>query len=252
MVRTLKKPELKAKNVEFSESIFRDPKKLEEMKEKLKPEIYISALYSEIYEKERELEALNLSSNTLRNALNASFLEDSERIKKELEGLKSQLAIKRAERIELDKPITDRQNSLDARAISLDVRAKEIDEKEQKVFEGERENEMKLESLKDLADNLGETRTRLVIKEKLILGREGNLKNREVQYLVAVENLNERERQFVEAVKEREYALQLKELNVQSKEENLVKREKELSDGHIWLNDQREVLERAWKEIKKK
>lgn len=220
--------------------------------QKTEREAYLKELESQILRKEQELVLMNRSADETKRTLDETLAVSSVAIRKQIEEIDNVLKLKQAERRELEKPIGDRMKSLDERAISLDLRAKAIDEKEQQVFERERGTETKLESLKDLSDDLGETRTRLLIKEKLVLGREGILKNRETQYLLAVEDHSAKERKFYELVQEREYAISLRELNLQSKEENLAKREKELLNGHILLNDQRGVLARAWGELEKK
>lgn len=215
-------------------------------------EDYLKNLESAILVKEQELVLINRSADETKRSLDESLEVSSAAIRKQITEIDNVLKIKQSERAEIEKPIADRNKSLDERASLLDVRAKDIDSREQNVFEREREVESKLEGLKDLSDDLGETRTRLLIKEKLVLGRESVLKNRETEYMLAIQNFQAEDKKFLERVKEREYALQLKELNLEGKEENLKHRERELLNGHILLNDQRGTLERAWKEFESK
>jgi hypothetical protein len=257
MVRTIKKPSI-TKDKPLPENIqvnspgqSRFLEKMQERKPSEKDQ-YLGQINSEIYLKERQLEALRMNYDLISKSLEHSFIEDSERIRKGIEALESELVLKRAERAELDKPIVQRIQELDRREATLEERAQNLEAESQKVLQRERAAEQKLESVQDLADTLGETRVRLIVKEKQLNSRESLLKDNEMQYLVRIQRLHEEEKHISDILKTREYEISLKELDLQSREENLDKREKTLQDGNIRLMDQRSVLDRAWKELEKK
>lgn len=252
MVRIFKKPELRTDKAEFSEDIFQDPKKLAALKEKVKPEIYLKSLYGKILEKEKEWEVIQQQTAENKIAIDKTFQEHVASLTKELKDIENALVFKREERAELEKPLTERIKIIDARELKVIQSELDIKAQEQAVFEKERTTEAKLDSIKDLSDELAEMRVRLNIREKQHASKEASLKTKEMEYLVAYQNFREEAAKIRNQFQEREYAIAMRELNVQSKEENLVSREQKLTDGHIWLNDQRGVLERAWRELKSK
>jgi hypothetical protein len=252
MVRIFKKPELRTEKAEFSEDIFQDPKKLKEIKEHLKPEVYLKSLYEKIGSKEKEWETRQIQINENWIAMDKTFQGHVASLTKELKDIENALVFKREESAELEKPLTERIKAIDAREQKVIQSELDIKTQEQAVFEKERATEAKLDSIKDLSDELAEMRVRLNIREKQHASKEASLKTKEMEYLVAVQNLKENEKNISAALQNREYAVSLKELGVQSREENLIQREQKLSEGHIWLNDQRGVLERAWAELKRK
>lgn len=252
MVRIFEKPELKNSKAEFSESVFRDPRELEELKTTVKPEVYLKALYSKIYDKERELEELKTTGDATKKALDDSFAEFSAQVKKDTAELESELNIKRSERAELEKPLTERIKAIDAKEQKVIQSELDIKVQEQALFEKDYATETKLNSIKDLSDELAEMRVRLNIREKQHDAKASSLKTKEMEYLVAYQNFREEAAKIRNQFQEREYAIELREMNVQSEKENLVKREKELSNGYILLTDQRGTLERAWDELRRK
>lgn len=238
--------------MEVSESVFRDPKELEALKAKVKPETYLKALYAKIFEKEKELESISFANQEKKRQLDIGLVFSSAEIKRQLDEVESELIIKRQERVELEKPFNDRSKELDERSLKLDERSKSLDDATQAVFERERAAEGKLEAVQDLADSLGKTRVRLSVKEKTLEGREKILKEKETRQLVSIQNWNEEEARRNDGLQSRAYSIELRELNVQGKEENLIRREKELLDGYIRLEDQRGTLARAWDELERK
>lgn len=235
-----------------SEDIFRNPKELEELKSKVRPEVYLSSIYEQIFKIETELE--NKKQKFIQTV---SGLEIDSEIKrkelwKDIDLLENVLAIKRAERIQLDRPFIDRTGELNQREIEIIEARKVVSQDQQKAFEIQRMAENKLEDVQILADQLGETRVRQMVKEHMLQEREKNVKGGEQKILLGFDSLYKRQQEVKTELKLREDAVELKELNVTSEKDNLVKREKELLDGHIWLNDQRGVLARAWQELKNK
>lgn len=235
-----------------SEDIFRDPKELEALKAKVKPEEYLKALYDKIFATEKELEKWQADFKTAQISLEGDFEKDKARKEQALGSLENTLEIKRAEYAELSKPFMDRSQELNEREQKLLMRERQASEESQKAFETQKEAENKLADVQSLSDQLGETRVRQLVKEESLKNLEKTLKHSETQHLLKLERFSHEVNESAALIQERENAVMLKELNVQSKEENLVKREKELLDGHIWLNDQRGVLARAWAELSRR
>jgi len=259
MVRTFKKPIL-TKNIPLEVNTERNipmPSRFMKgmpdiPKEQTEREKYLARLNAQIYQKEREWEEKQalVAANTV--ALDESFRKHAENLTNQIQELESQLVLKRTERKELEKPFEDRKRVLDERETTILKREEAASEKEQELFQKERSYEIKLDSIKDLSDQVSEARLTLTIREKKIEAKENALSRREMEYLVAVQNLKEQEISIRNAFQTREYAVALKELSVQSKEENLVQREQKLLEGNIRLTDQRDVLARAWKEVEQK
>lgn len=249
-MRIFKKPDLRKESGQVSENIFRDPKELELFKAKVKPEEYLRVLFEKIEEEEKNLTNIQSSVHKTTEELNKSLAISQREIGKQIGDIDGILQIKRAERAELDKPFIDRTLQLNERESIVLQREKEIEEGVQAIFERERAVENKLESLTDLADSLGETRVRLSLKEKTLNGREELIKNKEIEHLGTVQIWSVEHKKQKEELRSKEYAVELSNLNLQGKEENLEKREKALLAGYIRLEDQRGVLERAWKELK--
>lgn len=215
-------------------------------------EAYLKELDEKIIARERELEDIRLTSEETKRKLDESLAQSSLAIKKQIEEIDSILKIKQMERIELEKPIDEKRKVLDERELKLNERSKSIEDISQAMFERDRALDIKLEGLQDLADSLGETRVRLGVKEKLLDGREQSLKEKEANYLVRTSILEDRTNKIAADFQSREYSLGLKLLNVQGLEENLQRREKELFDGYVLLNDRRTLLEKGFKELKEK
>jgi epidermal growth factor receptor substrate 15 len=249
MVRTFKKPTL-TKEVPLEENILERVLPLPDIMSNR--EKYLARLNAQIYEKEREWESISSSFEVKKNATDATFNEYTESLKRQIRELESVLALKRSERVELEKPYIGRSKELDERQSKLDERSKSLDEYAQATFEKERAAEGKLEGIQDLADTLGETRVRLTVKENLLNGREMLIKDKEMRLLVQDSKQQERANKIAAQLQERDNAVTLKELNVQGKEENLERREKELLDGFILLNDQRGTLGRGFNELRRK
>lgn len=235
-----------------SEDIYRDPKELEALKAKVKPEEYLKTLYEKITSIEEEI------GKTEKEVSNAQFKlrEDFEREKMQKEQiiavLDNTIALKRSKREEAERPFIEIQKELDVRAEKLLAREKASVDEMQKAFHMEQEAQNKLTDVQALSDQLGETRVRQLVKEESLKNLEKALKHNENQYLLKIDRFSHEMNESTALLQERENAMMLRELNLQGKEDNLVKREKELLDGHIWLNDQRGVLERAWVELRKK
>lgn len=252
MVRIFKKPDLRTEKAEFSEDVFQDPKKLKEIKEHLKPEVYLKSLYEKIGSKEKEWEVIQQQTAENKIVMDKTFQEHVASLTKELKDIENALVFKREERAELEKPLTERIKAIDAREQKVIQSELDIKAQEQALFEKDYATEAKLDSIKDLSDELAEMRVRLNIREKQHDAKASSLKNKEIEYLVAYQNFREEAAKIRNQFQEREYAIELRELNVQSEKENLVKREKELSNGYILLTDQRGTLERAWQELRRK
>ncbi len=160
--------------------------------------------------------------------------------------MERELVVKREERARLEAPLIEREqkmeNAFKRKESEFLQRVQLVNEQEQHIFERERECEMKLESVRDLADDLGETRVRLSLKEKTIEGRERLVNERENQYLLRVKSLEESANKIAATIQERENAITLKELNAQGKEENLAKREEQLIQDKLKVNSQRQAL----------
>ena len=221
-------------------------------KPKLESKEYLASLNAMIFEAEKKLLGLEDASVIAQTHIREEFEFIRKEKQAEIDALSSVLAIMQSERIELEKPITHKRLELDEREKKIEERAQKVRDDEQKALEREREAEAKLESVQQLADELGETRVRQVVKEKLLKGREDGLRDSENRHLLKIDQFNLSVRGVEEGLEERERVVKLRELNVNGKEENLEKREKELLNGHILLNDQRGTLARAWKELKQK
>lgn len=235
-----------------SEDIFRDPKALEALKTTVQPEEYLKALYEKIASTEHELIETEKEVKHSEEFLESEF--EHQKMQKEaiIKVLDNTIALKRSKREEAERPFIEIQKELDVRAAVLLEKEKASADEMQRAFYMEREAENKLADVQSLSDQLSETRVRQLVKEESLKNLEKALKHNENQYLLKVDKFSQEVNMATALIQERENAILLKELNVQSKEENLVKREKELLDGHIWLNDQRGVLKRAWAEVKRK
>ena len=209
----------------------------------------MQSLSGEIYRNPADLEALKMK---VREEYFADFERERLDKRRTIDALDNVIALKQSKRNEAEVPLTEKWKAIGEREKDLQDREKILSEGLQKVFERESDAEKKLESVQCLADQLGETRVRQMVKEKTLQSLEKALKENETQYLSKVERFSHEVNEAAARIQEKENAVNLKELNVQSQEENLVKREKELLDGHIWLNDQRNVLARAWSELKEK
>jgi len=221
-------------------------KPVQESKEQL------AKLQSDIFEAMRRVEGIDAEFAEKYRALDIEFLGKKSEKQKELDALENILGILRAERVELEKPIEHKRKELAEREVKIVEKEKSLTDQMQKAFEREREADTKLEDVQSLSDELGETRVRQMTKEKLLKGREDALKDRESAHLVKIERFSHEVNEAAARIQERENALFIKESTVQGKEENLVKRKKELLDGYILLNDRRGALERAWRELELK
>lgn len=219
---------------------------------KKEKESYLKTLEMKILQKEQEWEATQERMAENQKAIDKTFQNRAASLTKELNDIENALVFKREERAELEKPLIERMRAIDARESKVIQGELDIKTQQQAIFEKERATEAKLDGIKDLSDELAEIRVRLNIKEKQHDTKAQSLANKEMEYLIAYQNFREEAAKIRDTFKEREYAISLRELNVQSEKENLLKREQLLENGHIWLNDQREVLGRAWAELRSK
>lgn len=250
--RLFKKPDLKSSSIEVSDSIFRDPRELEAIKEKVKPEVYLQKLYTKISELETNYSRLSKELEERHEVKVHSFFLIWEAKQKEVEQLESVLVFKREEQAELEKPLSEKWARMNERDKTQDARQKELDNQTQGVFEREHECDMRLESMQNMADELSESRVRIASKERYLQKQKEVLDDRETQYLLLVDARNEEEGKKRNELQVLEFGLSLREVEITSKEENLLHREKELLDGFALLTDRRGVLERAWKELQSK
>ena len=237
--------------MEVAESVFQNVKELEEAKQKVKPEVYLQTLYAKIAEKEGELRLITEKDETMRRSIEQSFQVDKAKYIRELQAIENDLVFKREERAELEKPLTERIKALDERQKLIEQEETSQKEERQRLFEKDAALESKLEGVRDLSDNLSEQHTKLQVREQLLQGKEERLKDSEMKHLVRISQWNEQEANLRNDWQAREYAVALREVSLEGKEENLIKREKQLSDGLLWLQDQRGVLERAWAELRR-
>lgn len=258
MTRIFTKPQIKGKgesNASIGERNTPIPsrfmKKPESVKDSPRTK-YLQELEEKIFQAEKKLENTESLFSESTKTLQDEFSRKKWETESAIYALESILILKREERVQLEAPFIDRTHSLDAREKQLSLRSEFLDGEEQKVFERERACQSTLEGVQDLSDSIGEMRVRLTVREKLLDGKERLLKDRETQHLIKVKNLEEQAKQIASQIENRAEAVKLQELNIESKEENLAKREKELLNGHIQLNDQRGTLARAWKEIERK
>jgi len=97
-------------------------------------EAYLNDLNARILTKERELESITFSTRETKKNLEETLRLSSAAIHKQIAEIDNVLKLKQAERIELEKPISNRTKALDERAISLDEKSKALDEMTQKGF----------------------------------------------------------------------------------------------------------------------
>ncbi len=250
--RLFQKPKPSGAMPVLPEEVFKDPRKLKVLKIEVKPEEYLKSIYNKISEKELELASFERRASERKDKEEQSLAADKLKRENEINTLEAVLVEKRAERANLEKPLTERIAALDNRENVLNDLEKTLKDNEQSVFEREKACDVQLDGIKDMADELGETRLRLSVKEKQLKGREDRIKEGETAHMLKVDKFSQEVNKAAAIVQERENAVLLKEQQVDAKEENLVKREKELLNGHILLNDRRGVLARAWKELGEK
>lgn len=240
--RLFKKPDLKSSSIEMSDSIFRDPRELEALKEKIKPEVYLQKLYAKI--SDLETGYISRAAHLEEEQAHAitSLAQEKESKQKEVRELEEVLILKREEYTELNKPIAGREARAREREKHLDERAEKLDAEAQRIFERDHECDLKLESVKDLADQVGEVRLRMSVKEKQLESRESQLSEREAKYLVRISDWNEHEAQGRNKLQELRTDIELREFNIQSKEENITKREEALLEEKLLVQSQRQAL----------
>ncbi len=204
-------------------------------------EIYLGSLEDKISDKEREWSRISQTLEINSTILDENFKKQSKLLTKQLEDIESELAIKRSERAELEIPLDARKNSLAEREQVILKKEESLESEKQTLLQRERECEIKLESIKNLSDELGEMRVKLLIREKKQESKDRLLADREMQHLILIQNWKEFETKSRNDLQSREYAVAIHEMNLQSEK-----------DGHIWLNDQRGILSRAWKELTNK
>lgn len=221
-------------------------------KPKLDKKEYFANLEKEIFRVTEELEKAKTHFADAYVELDKEFSAKKALKEKELASLENTLMFLRSERAELEKPIEHKREELNQRESELKKREIEVLSESQKAYEREREAEKKLESVQELADELGETAIRHMVKEKLLNGREESIKSKEAQYLLKVEKFSHEVNESAARIQERENDLIVREANLDGKEENMVTREKELKAGYVLLNDRRTLLEKGWTELREK
>ena len=212
----------------------------------------VKKVVQDTFEAPKELVKLNPAYEQRKKELEADFQARKLSLEAQLRVIENSIEIKRSKREEAEVPITERIKVAEERERKVLLREEEVARNQQQAFEQERKAETKLEDVQILSDQLGETRVRQMVKEQTLEVREKVVRQNENRVLLGIDALNKRQIEVQAGLSLREEAVTLRELDIQSKEENLVTREKELSDGHIWLNDQRGVLARAWAELKRK
>lgn len=212
-------------------------------------ESYLKELDEKIILEEQRLIQVKESVEVSTRAIQEAFIDIQRKKQTEINDIEAQLIGKRAERANLEKPLTERSHNVFLQERAVIEREETIGAKEQAVFERERECEIKLDGIRDLSDQIGESRTRLVIRETQQKRKEEILGNREHEYLIKIDAFNSHVVSKTKEFDQRAYELGVQGLDLKSKEENLRRREQALLDGHIKLNDQRCTLERAWKEL---
>lgn len=218
-------------------------------KPKLENKEYLANLQVEIFDVTRRLEGIKAQFEQKYVDFELDFDRRKAEKEKELHDINEKVAFLRSERVELEKPIDYKRKELNERDIKLAEREMLLVEERQNAFEREREAERKLESVKELADDLGEVSTRNKIKERLLKGREESIQQKEQDYMVKIEKLSHEVNEAAARIQERENAVIIKEENVRGKEENLVKREKRLAEQNIALNDKYATLLRTEKRL---
>lgn len=257
MTRIFKKPTKVKGESNLSDGSVQTPlpsrflKRPEDIRENPKNK-YLQELELKIFNAEKDWESKKKSIEQESSVLDEQFTKRKAYTVNEIISLESVLTFKRQERLQLEAPFVDRTESLNERENALNKKSSDLEDEKQAIFERERGYEIKLESVKDLADEVAETRTKLSIRLKLLDGKESALKTKEAQHLVHISEFEEAKNNTILFFQEREQSIILRELNLESKEENLAKREKQLLEGHILLNDQRGTLSRAWKELERK
>lgn len=177
--------------------------------------------------------------------------EDFERRKSEKERaialLDSTLELKRSRRAELEYPILERTKSLEDREALLVEREENVKKRENKVLEREREVDKGTEDIEILAEEVKKVEVRLESKEKLIAGRLAYLEDGERKYNLKIEAFSHEVNMAAARIQERENELSIKELNVQSKEENITKREEKMLEEKLLIESKRQALLAAQK-----
>lgn len=218
----------------------------------IEPKKYLAELEAKILIKTKALEGLDGEYEGKKYALEEEFSKKKAFAERELFDITNALEIKRTDYAQKLIPITERSQGLDEREKTLLEKEGKVLEREQGVFEREHEVESKLSGVQDLADELGETRIRLKVKEKTLDGREKLLKDNEDTLLLRIERFSHEVNESSALLQERVNEIELRELNIKSNQENLAQREVALSNGKIRLADREATLARAWKELKTK
>lgn len=250
-MRIFQKPKPNGK-MEVSEDIFRNPKELEALKVKVKPEEYLKTLYDKIFSKEKELEEFISNASTKKESLEKDYVENKAGKEKEILSLESVLGIKRAEYAELNKPFIDRTKELDIRESLLNKSGFSLKEEQQKVFEKERFLENRVVDIQHMLDQLGEVRVSLSKEKELIDGRQTLIKDRELEYMAKIELFAKEIKEAHSLLEQEKESLSLRELNVQGALENIEQRETQIEKDRIFMADQRGVLQRGFDELQRK
>lgn len=209
---------------------------------------YLTKLHKEIFKATKDLEELRSQFTEAHTALERDFEKRKAHTQKDIAALENTLAIKRQERAQLEAPLTLQSKALEQREDILSERESVLTEEFRVCFEKEREAEKKLEEVQALADDLGDEKVRLQVKEKLLVGREAGLKDREMKHLLNTDAQEREGNRIAGLLMERENAVSLREQNVESKLENISQREKELEKTRLLVQSQRESLLLAQKE----
>ena len=238
--------------MEVAESVFQNVKELEEAKQKVKPEAFLAAILEKIRKAEEDFKARRIALEAQEEEERLTYERTKQQKIDEIKILDSSLVFKREERAELLKPLDSKRIELTQWEERLKSKEEVLDTETQNAMRKEKEYESKLDSVRDMADELGEQRVKIQVRERMLDGKEEKINDSEMKHLVRISQWNEQEANLRNDWQAREYAVALREVSLEGKEENLVKREKQLSDGLLWLQDQRGVLARAWKELNRK
>lgn len=240
-MRIFQKPKLSEK-MPLNESIYKNPKELALLKGKVSPEEYLSSLYEKIATVEKDLVIWESDLKRRKADSETEFIQKKTEKERLFKVLENTLETLRQQRDAAEIPVFEKLKVLDEREIILNEREKQVFAEKQEALRREEEASVKLEDVQILADQLGETRVRQMIKEKSLKELEKALQHNENLYLLKVERFSHEVNESAALIQERENTILLKEQNIESKEENLAKREEALINERLLIQSQRQAL----------
>jgi|SRR5215213_5563349 len=191
--------------------------------------------------KQQELEELENECNLKKKTLSEELL-----------ALNNEVTSRRAERIELMKPIKDVQARANDALAQAEKKQAELDEREKKVLEREQDYAQKVELLQNRTDYLDEWEGRLTDQERLQTLQAKTFRQSTVQVFKGIEKEKSLLSLKAQELADKESELSQREGAIQIVLESIGRQKDALDKQKVKLQDERQTLDRAWNELKQK